>query len=193
MKFGLIAKHRSIWPVVWLCEALGVSRSGFQAWLRRGPSARTIADEELATKVRGELHCQRPHLRRPKGLAGRARRRRILRPAQDRAADAGQRALGATAPSRPAEGRGRALADRGAERARQAIHGRSAEPQMDRRLHIRVDSGGLAVRRRCDRPVLAKSRRLVDEGGDDGATRHRRSHDGDLEAWQAGRAAAPLR
>jgi putative transposase len=52
MKFGFIAKHRSVWPVAWLCEALGVSRSGFHAWLHRGPSARTIVDEELTTKVR---------------------------------------------------------------------------------------------------------------------------------------------
>lgn len=52
MKFGFIAKHRSIWPVAWLCEALGVSRSGFHAWLHRGPSARTLVDEELTTKVR---------------------------------------------------------------------------------------------------------------------------------------------
>ena len=26
MKFGFVAKHRSIWPLAWLCEALGVSR-----------------------------------------------------------------------------------------------------------------------------------------------------------------------
>jgi len=25
MKFGFIAKHRGIWPVRWMCEALGVS------------------------------------------------------------------------------------------------------------------------------------------------------------------------
>lgn len=55
MKFGFIAKHRSIWPLAWLCEALGVSRSGFHAWLHRGPSARTIADEELTTKVRASF------------------------------------------------------------------------------------------------------------------------------------------
>ena len=28
MRFGFIAKHRSVWPVAWLWEALGVSRSG---------------------------------------------------------------------------------------------------------------------------------------------------------------------
>ena len=55
MKFGFIAKHRSVWPVAWLCEALGVSRSGFHAWLRRGPSARSIADAELTTKVRASF------------------------------------------------------------------------------------------------------------------------------------------
>jgi transposase InsO family protein len=35
VKFGFIAKHRGIWPVGWLCEALGVSRGGFYAWLTR--------------------------------------------------------------------------------------------------------------------------------------------------------------
>lgn len=55
MKFGFVAKHRFVWPVAWLCEALGVSRSGFHAWLRRGPSARTIADEELTTKVQASF------------------------------------------------------------------------------------------------------------------------------------------
>ena len=35
MKFGFIAKHRGIWPAEWLCEALGVSRGGFYAWLTR--------------------------------------------------------------------------------------------------------------------------------------------------------------
>jgi putative transposase len=52
MKFGFIAKHRGIWPAVWLCEALGVSRSGFHAWLSRPPSARARSDAALAGKVR---------------------------------------------------------------------------------------------------------------------------------------------
>ena len=33
--FGFVAKHRGIWPVAYLCEALGVSGSGFYAWLTR--------------------------------------------------------------------------------------------------------------------------------------------------------------
>ncbi len=52
MKFGFIAKHRGIWPVSWLCEALGVSRSGFHAWLVREPSARACSDEEFGARIR---------------------------------------------------------------------------------------------------------------------------------------------
>ncbi len=52
MKFGFIAKHRGIWPAGWLCEALGVSRGGFYAWLTRPRSQRSRTDEELGAKVR---------------------------------------------------------------------------------------------------------------------------------------------
>jgi putative transposase len=55
MKFVFIAKHRSIWPVAWLCEALGVSRSGFHAWLTRSPSRRIQQDEAIGAKVRASF------------------------------------------------------------------------------------------------------------------------------------------
>jgi len=50
--FGFIAKHRGIWPVAWMCDALGVSRSGFFAWLSRPPSARSRSDEVVGATVR---------------------------------------------------------------------------------------------------------------------------------------------
>lgn len=52
MKFEFVAKHRGAWPVNLLCEALGVSRSGFYAWLVRPPSRRSQADEALSAQVR---------------------------------------------------------------------------------------------------------------------------------------------
>ena len=52
MKFVFIAKHRTIWPVAWLCDALGVSRSGFHAWLNRSPSARSRSDEAVGQRVK---------------------------------------------------------------------------------------------------------------------------------------------
>jgi len=55
MKFVFIAKHRGIWPVAWLCEALGVSRSGFHAWLTRSPSQRDRDDEAIGARVRASF------------------------------------------------------------------------------------------------------------------------------------------
>jgi len=55
MRFAFIAKHRWVWPVSWLCGALGVSRSGFHAWLVRAPSARARSDIEVGRKVRASF------------------------------------------------------------------------------------------------------------------------------------------
>lgn len=55
MKFGFVARHRGIWPAAWMCEALGVSRSGFHAWLTRSPSARARHDGQLAEAIRASF------------------------------------------------------------------------------------------------------------------------------------------
>ena len=55
MRFAFVAKHRSIWPVAWLCKALDVSRSGFHAWLNRGPSKHSQYDEELTRQMRASF------------------------------------------------------------------------------------------------------------------------------------------
>lgn len=47
-----MAKHRGIWPVAIMSGALGVSRSGFYAWLGRSPSRRQRDDEVLGAQVR---------------------------------------------------------------------------------------------------------------------------------------------
>ena len=52
MRFAFIAKHRGIWPVSWMCGALGVSRSGFHAWLTRAPSQRARDDEVIGARVK---------------------------------------------------------------------------------------------------------------------------------------------
>ena len=52
MKFGFVAKHRGAWPVNLMCEALGVSRGGFYAWLTRPRSPRSLSDEVLGAQVR---------------------------------------------------------------------------------------------------------------------------------------------
>lgn len=54
-KFGFVAKHRGIWPVAWICEALGVSSSGSHAWLDRSPGQRARYDEVLVAGIRSSF------------------------------------------------------------------------------------------------------------------------------------------
>jgi putative transposase len=51
MTFAFVAKHRHIWPVSWMCAVLGVSRSGFHAWLKRPISARASYDAKLVLEI----------------------------------------------------------------------------------------------------------------------------------------------
>lgn len=51
MKFGFVAKHRGVWPVRLMCEALGVSRGGFYAWITRPKSQREQLDESISPHV----------------------------------------------------------------------------------------------------------------------------------------------
>jgi transposase InsO family protein len=51
VKFAFVKEHRRVWPVGVICRVLGVTRSGFYAWMRREPSARQLRREELAEKI----------------------------------------------------------------------------------------------------------------------------------------------
>jgi putative transposase len=51
VKFEFIQAQKAYFPVEFLCEQLGVSRSGFYAWSRRPASARQEEDQQLAAEV----------------------------------------------------------------------------------------------------------------------------------------------
>jgi hypothetical protein len=178
MKFGFIAKHRNVWPVAWLCEALGVSRSGFHAWLHRGRCARSLADEAMMSTVRASFVASArtygarrvwrdvlaegfacglhriEHLMRTNALPARPRRRALPR-------DDGLR-MTTVAPN----------VNRKFTRTSRTASGSPTSRILDGR--------GMALCRRRHRFVLASGRGLVDEGRNERATRHRCPDDGDL-------------
>jgi putative transposase len=88
MKFGFIAKHRVIWPTDWLCEALGVSRGGFYAWLKRPRSSRNRSDEDFGPKVCASFLASDRTYGARRAWHDLASGRGVLRTAPDRATDA---------------------------------------------------------------------------------------------------------
>ena len=52
MKFEFVATHRGVWPAVVIFGALGVSRSGFYAWLKRPRSQRSLTNESIGKQVK---------------------------------------------------------------------------------------------------------------------------------------------
>lgn len=52
-KYRLIEAEKANHPISVMCEQLGVSRSGFHAWLGRVPSDRELSDAWLLERIRG--------------------------------------------------------------------------------------------------------------------------------------------
>ena len=99
MRFAFIDVQRASWPIVVMCDVLGVSCSGFYAWLKRPISSHAIDDGELGAAIAAShrasdgrygsprvhrdleakgLHVGRKRverLMREKGFAGRSKRR----------------------------------------------------------------------------------------------------------------------
>ena len=129
MRFGCVARHRGIWPVLWMCAVLGVTRGGYYAWLKRPPSRRTQEDEHILVAVRRsfaesdatygvrrvwldlkawQVRCGREHvarLMRRAALVSRPRKRRVpkdtgLRPEHRLAPNVLNRGFQALAPNR---------------------------------------------------------------------------------------------
>lgn len=51
MRFEFIHVEKAMYPVTVLCQVLGVSRSGYYGWTKRGPSTRQRREDGLALKV----------------------------------------------------------------------------------------------------------------------------------------------
>jgi hypothetical protein len=52
VKYGFIAKYRTIWPTRTMCRLLGVSSSGFYDWLGRPFSAHELENAQLLRTIK---------------------------------------------------------------------------------------------------------------------------------------------
>ena len=138
MIFGFVAKHRVIWPVSWMCETLGVSRSGFDAWLNRSPSKRAQYDEALVAGIRTSFAgSDRTYGARrvwhdvlAEGLdVGLHRIERLMQPVW---------ATGSSEAQRSAQGCWPASCGL-AQHPRSGLRGVGAQPEVDRRLYLHLD------------------------------------------------------
>lgn len=57
MKYRMIERCREAFPVELMCRCLKVSSSGYHAWRKRSPSARTVDNERLLERIR-TLHAE---------------------------------------------------------------------------------------------------------------------------------------
>ena len=51
MKFAFVHAEKAYFPIAALCRLLGISRQGYYAYANRPPSVRTVADQQLGTRV----------------------------------------------------------------------------------------------------------------------------------------------
>ena len=84
MKFELVDAEKAHYPVGVLCGVLDVSRSGFYAWKRRLPSARSKADARLAVDIAATHERSRKRYGSPR--VHRALRKRGIRVGEKRVA-----------------------------------------------------------------------------------------------------------
>jgi len=55
VKYGFMARHRSVWPIRMMCRMLGVSHGGYCDWCGRGPSQRSRDNDRLTGKIRASF------------------------------------------------------------------------------------------------------------------------------------------
>lgn len=59
MKYTFIATHQKEFPIIRLCQVLGVSESGYYAWHKREPSQRQREDELLGKLIEDAYQTNR--------------------------------------------------------------------------------------------------------------------------------------
>lgn len=162
MKFGFVDEHRAMWPVRVMCDALGLSASGYYAWRTRPESARSTANRALIEDIRlihsessGTYGTPRVHavLRAHGRRLGRSRIEHLMR-------RAGIRGLAALPEADPHNRQPPWLAYR-TQQARPHVHDAGFKPGLVGRSHLHSHRRRLALSGGDHRHAHPKDCRLV--------------------------------
>ena len=160
--FEFVSDHRAEFAVKRMCRTLGVSTSGYYAWCKREPSARSCADQALQNRIveihegsRGTYGVPRIHaeLAADGVTVGRKRVSRLMR----RAGIEGISRRGASVDD---EAGSRRASCPGPRRAR--LRSTGSRPALGGGHHVRADVGRIPVPGGRGRCVESTSRRLGD-------------------------------
>ncbi len=59
MKYGFIHEHRHLFPIIRMCQVLGVSENGYYNWRKRGKSQRKRDDDSIAERIEDAYDANR--------------------------------------------------------------------------------------------------------------------------------------
>ena len=90
--FRFVSDHQAAYPTTTMCELLGVSSSGYYAWIKRRPSQRAETDVVLIAEFRVAHEASRGTYGAPRIHAELAAKGSSRRPQADRAIDGTSRA-----------------------------------------------------------------------------------------------------
>jgi len=194
MRFRLVEAEKAEHSISRLCRVLGVTRQGFYAWRRRGPSLRQLGDDGLArlivTIYDGSLQtygAPRVQLELADQYdvhVGRKRVARLMRKLELRGVSRrGKRRTTVADPKAPPA----------PDLVERRFRGGRAEPTVARGSDLRAHERGLAVPRDRDGHVLAQDRRLGDARQPRSRPRRRRARDGGHAQAASGRTRPPFR
>ena len=179
-RFRFVEAEAAQFPVSLLCRVVGVTRQGFYAWKRRPPSARELADRELAERIK-QIYAETEEiygapriyseLKLGDGIrVGKKRVARLMRQLGIRGAD-GKR-------GGPAHDGPRPEAPLGTGPRRPRLRPGGAEPALGLRPQVHPDRAGLPLPRRRPGRLQPPDHRLVDARRPQGRAGARRARDG---------------
>lgn len=166
MKYAWIAKHCGSYSVSVLCEVLGVSKSGYYAWLDRPRSSRALRRERIDAAVR-QVYAASHGIYGSRKIAKELAQCEELETACRNTVAQAMREMGlksrVSKTFRPTTTQTDPTKRPAPKRARSRLYGDQAKPEVGHGHHLPADACRLGLSGRGARLVQPQGRRLGDQ------------------------------